>query len=276
MSDDPAGDSEEKSRSSGYSSKGPVVPEATAVPAAPANNPLGFFEQVKVERRPSHAREEWNKVGIVRTEMRHVPTGRTPNPEELREAAAAAATVLIQYFPGGPRGAEKAQMAYGKWLQNLGGEPRPAAARWQAAMREIASLERDPAEPNYLAHIDALNGVDFSGIGQGLNLRSRQTAREQAKIWSAVSWRKTPDGGYLLSRDNRPMARLVRNRDEQFGDGWLSQIETRFGKLERGCDAVDFKTAREGKASLERWAMGISEREFRRCGGPSRDEGLER
>lgn len=71
-------------------------------------------------------------------------------------------------------------------------------------MREIASLERDPAEPNYLAHIDGINGVDFSGIGRGLNLRSRQTAREQAKIWSALSWRKTPDGGYLLSR-NRAM-----------------------------------------------------------------------
>ncbi len=70
-------------------------------------------------------------------------------------------------------------------------------------MREIRALERDPAQPNYLTHIDALNGVDFSGIGRGLNLRSRHTAREQAKIWSALSWRKTPDGSYLLSRNNR-------------------------------------------------------------------------
>jgi hypothetical protein len=276
MSDDRAGDNLEKSRSSEYGSKGQASPEETAVPVAPAHNPMGFFEQVKIERRPSHVREEWNKVGIVCTEMRHVPTGRTPNPEELREAAAAAATVLILHFPEGPRGAERAHRSFCKWLGNLGAEPRPAAARWQAAMREIASLERDPAEPNYLTHIDAIKGVDFSGIGQGLNLRSRQTAREQAKIWSAVSWRKTPDGGYLLSRNNRPMARLVPNRDEQFGDGWLSQIETRFGKLERGCDAVDFKTPREGKAFLERWAMGISEREFRRCGGRQRDEVLER
>jgi len=250
-------------------------PEATAAPVA-ANNPPGLFEQVKVERRPSYAHEEWNKVTILCTEMRHVPTGRTPNPQELREAAAAAGTVLILHFPEGPRGAEKAQKVYCKWLENLGGEPRPAAARWQAAMREIRALERDPTEPNYLTHVDAINGVDFSGIGRGLNLRSRHTAHEQAKIWSSLYWRKTPDGNYLLSRNNRPMARLVPNRDEQFGDGWLSQIENRFGKLERGCDAVDFRTRREGKAFLERWAMGISEREFRRCGGRPRDEGLER
>lgn len=250
-------------------------PEATAAPVA-ANNPPGLFEQVKVERRPSYAREEWNKVTILCTEMRHVPTGRTPNPQELREAAAAAATVLILHFPEGPRGAEKAQKVYCKWLENLGGEPRPAAARWQAAMREIRALERDPTEPNYLTHVDAIKGVDFSGIGRRLNLRSRQTAHEQAKIWSALSWRKTPDGSFLLSRNDRPMARLVPNRDEQFGGGWLSHIEKRFGKLESGCDAVDFRTAREGKAFLERWAMGVSEREFRRCGGPRRDEGLER
>ena len=251
--------------------KSPAGLEATAVTGLP-----GLFEHVLVERRPSHAREEWNKVGIVCTEMRHVPTGRTPNPEELRQAAAAAATVLILHFPEGPIGAEKAQRAYCKWLDNIGAEPRPAAARWQAAMREIRALERDPAQPNYLTHIDSINGVDFSGIGRGLNLHSRHTAREQAKIWSALSWRKTPDGDYLLSRNNRPMARLVPNRDEQFGDGWLSHIEKRFEKLNCGCDAVDFRTRREGKAFLERWAMGIPEREFRRCGGPRRDEGLER
>jgi hypothetical protein len=251
--------------------KSPAGLEATAVTGLP-----GLFEHVLVERRPSHAREEWNKVGIVCTGMRHVPTGRTPNPEELRQAAAAAATVLILHFPEGPRGAEKAQRAYCKWLQNLGAEPRPAVARWQAAMREIRTLEQDPAHPNYLTHIDALNGVDFSGIGRGLNLVSRLTAHEQAKIWSALSWRKTPDGSFLLSRNNRLMARLVPNRDEQFGDGWLSHIEKRFEKLDCGCGAVDFRTAREGKAFLERWAMGVSEREFRRCGGPRRDEGLER
>ena len=255
--------------------KSPAGREATAASVA-ANNPPGLFEQVKVERRPSHAREEWSKARIVCTEMRHVPTGRTPNPQELREAAAAAATVLILHFPEGPRGAEKAQRAFSKWFQNLSGVPRPAAARWQAAMREIRALERDQTQPNYLTHIDSINGVDFSGIGRGLNLRSRHTAREQAKIWSALSWRKTPDGGYLLSRNNRPVARLVPNRDEKFGDGWLSHIENRFGKLESGCDAVDFRTPREGKAFLERWAMGISEREFRQCGGRQRDNGLER
>jgi hypothetical protein len=154
--------------------------------------------------------------------------------------------------------------------------PRPAAARWQAAMREIAALERDLAEPNYLALVDAIDGVDFSGIGRGLNLRSRYTAHEQAKIWSALSWRKSPDGSFVLSRKKQPMARLVPNRDEQFGDGWLSLIEKRFEKLDYGCHAVDFKTPSEGKAFLERWAMGVSEREFRRCGGRPRDEGLER
>jgi hypothetical protein len=251
--------------------KSPAGLEATAVTGLP-----GLFEHVLVERRPSHAREEWNKVGIVCTGMRHVPTGRTPNPEELRQAAAAAATVLILHFPEGPIGAEKAQRAYCKWLDNIGAEPRPAAARWQAAMREIRALERDQAQPNYLTHIDSINGVDFSGIGRGLNLRSRHTAHEQAKIWSALSWRKTPDGNYLLYRNNRPMARLVPNQDEQFGDGWLSHIEKRFEKLDYGCGAVDFRTRREGKAFLERWAMGISDREFRRCGGRQRDEGLER
>jgi hypothetical protein len=276
MSDDRTGDSHETHGNPEYSLKGPARPEATASAAVPANNPLGFFEQAKVERRPSYAREEWNKVNIVCTEMRHVPTGRTPNPEELREAAAAAATILILHFPEGPRGAEKAQRAYCKWLENLGSEPRPAAARWQAAMREIAALERDPAEPNYLTHIDALNGVDFSHIGRGLNLYSRQTAREQAKIWSALSWRKTPEGSFLLSRNGRPMARLVPNRDEQSGDGWFSFIEKRFQCLDYGIGGVDFRTAREGKAFLERWAMRIPEREFRRCGGKQRDEGLER
>jgi hypothetical protein len=270
MSGDRAGDSHDGGHPAS-TAKSPAGLEATAVTGLP-----GLFEHVLVERRPSHAREEWNNVGIVCTEMRHVPTGRTPNPEELRQAAAAAATVLILHLPEGPIGAEKAQRAYCKWLDNIGAEPRPAAARWQAAMREIRALERDQAQPNYLTHIDSINGVDFSGIGRGLNLRSRHTAHEQAKIWSALSWRKTPDGNYLLYRNNRPMARLVPNRDEQFGDGWLSQIENRFGKLERGCDAVDFRTRREGKAFLERWAMGIPEREFRRCGGRQRDNGLER
>jgi hypothetical protein len=276
MSDDRSGDSHEKHGHPASASRLPAGREATAVTAAPPNNPPGLFEHVMVERRPSFAREEWNKVRIVCTEMRHVPTGRTPQPDELRDAAAAAATVLILHFPEGPRGAQKAQRAYCKWLENLGAEPRPAAARWQAAMREIRALERDQTQPNYLTHIDALHGVDFSGVGRGLNLRSRHTAREQAKIWSALSWRKTPDGSYLLSRNNRPMARLVPNRDEQFGDGWLSHIEKRFEKLDYGCGAVDFRTRREGKAFLERWAMGISEHEFRRCGGRRRDNGLER
>ena len=172
---------------SNFSSKSPAQPQATLP---------GLFEHVLVERRPSYSREEWNKVRLVCTEMRHVPTGRTPNPEELREAAAAATEILILHFPEGPRGAEKAQKAFSRWLDNLGAEPRPAAARWRAAMREIASLEQDPAQPNYLTHIDAIKGVDFSGVGRGPNLRSRQTAHEQAKIWSALSWRKTPDGSY--------------------------------------------------------------------------------
>ncbi len=276
MSDDRTGDSRDRNGNPEYSAKGPIRREATAIAVAPANNLPPLFEHVLVERRPSHSREEWNKVRIVCTEMRHVPTGRTPNREELREAVAAAATVLILHFPEGPRAAEKAQRAYGQWLENLGAEPRPAAARWQAAMREIASLERDETQPNYLTHIDALNGVDFSCIGRGLNLRSRYESHEQAKIWSALSWKKTPDGSFLLSRNNRPMARLVPNRDEQFGDGWLSCIEKRFEKLDYGCGAVDFNTRREGKAFLERWAMGVSEREFRQCGGRRRDEGLER
>ena len=276
MSGERTGDSHDGRGNSASASGSLAGLEATAAPAAPANNnPLGFFEHVLVERRPSFSREEWNKVRLLCTEMRHVPTGRTPNPQELREAAAAATEILILHFPEGPQGAEKAQKAFGRWLDNLG-EPRPAAARWRAAMREIRALESDPAEPNYLTHIDALKGVDFSGIGRGLNLRSRQTAREQAKIWSALSWRKTPDGSFLLSRNDRPMARLVPNRDEQFGDGWLSAIEKRFEKLDYGCGAVDFRTRREGKAFLERWAMGISEREFRRCGGRQRDEELER
>ncbi len=80
----------------------------------------------------------------------------------------------------------------------------------------------------------------------------------------------------FLEASNRPMARLVPNRDEQFGNGWLSHIENRFEKLDYGCGAVDFRTSREGKAFLERWAMGISEREFRRCSGRQRDNGLER
>jgi hypothetical protein len=225
MSDDRIGESHEKDGSVEFSSKSPAQSQAMLP---------GLFEHVLIERRPSFAREEWSKVRLVCTEMRHVPTGRTPNPEELREAAAAAATVLILHVLEGPRGAEKAQRAYCKWLQNLGAEPRPAAARWQAAMREIRALEQDPAQPNYLTHIDAIRGVDFSAIGRGLNLRSRQTAPEQAKIWSALSWKKTPDGGYILSRNNRPMARLVPNRDEQFGDGWLSAIEKRFEKLDYG------------------------------------------
>ena len=266
----------EKQENPEYTSEGPARSEATAIPVAPVNNLPPLFEHVLVERRPSHSREEWNKVRLICTEMRHVPTGRTPHADELRDAADAAASVLILHFPEGPRGAEKAQRAYCKWLQNLAAEPRPAAARWRAAMREIASLERDETQPNYLTHIDALKGVDFSGIGRGLNLRSRYEAHEQAKIWSALSWRKTPDGSFLLSRNNRPMARLVPNRDEQFGDGWLSHIEKRFEKLDYGCSAVDFRTRREGKAFLERWAMLIPEREFHRCGGRQRDEELER
>jgi hypothetical protein len=72
------------------------------------------------------------------------------------------------------------------------------------------------------------------------------------------------------------MARLVPNRDEQFGERRLSDTEKRFQYFDCGCDQVDFRTAREGKAFLERWAMRVPEREFRRCGGRLRDEGLER
>jgi hypothetical protein len=194
----------------------------------------------------------------------------------LREAAASAATILVLHFPEGPKGAEKAQKAYCHWLDNLTSEPRPAAARWQAAMREIESLQRDETQPNYLAHIDPVSGVDFSGIGRGLNLRSRYTVHEQAKIWSALSWKRTPDGEFVLSRNKQPMARLVPNHDERFGDLWLSIIEDKFAKLEGGCHAVDFETRHEGKAFLERWAMEIPEREFRKYRGRSRDDGLER
>ena len=72
------------------------------------------------------------------------------------------------------------------------------------------------------------------------------------------------------------MARLVPNRAEQSGDGWFSFIENRFQYFDCGRAAVDFRTRRERKAFLERWAMRILEREFRRCGGMQRDEGLER
>ena len=250
--------------------------ETIATPDAPANNPMGFFENVRAERRPSYSREEWSKVRIVCTPMIHKPTGQTPTPDEMREAAKAASDILLQHFPEGPRGAEKAQKVYCHWLDNLGSGPRPAAARWRAAMREIASLEDDPTRPNYLTHIDPIDGVDFSGISRGLDLRARRTAHEQAKIWSALSWKKTPDGEFVLSRNKRPMARLVPNHDERFGDLWLSLIEDRFAKLEDGCHAVDFATRHEGKAFLERWAMEIPEREFRKYCGKSRDDGLER
>jgi hypothetical protein len=250
--------------------------ETIAIPDAPASNPMGFFENVRAERRPSYGREEWSKVCIVCTPMIHKPTGRTPTFDEMREAAKAASDILLQHFPEGPRGAEKAQKAYCHWLDKLGSEPRPATARWQAAMREIASLERDETQPNYLAHIDPIHGVDFSGIGRGLNLGTRYEAREQAKIWSALSWKKTPEGSFVLSRNNCPMARLVPNRHEQIDNGWFSFVERRFEKLDYGIGGVDFKTRHEGKAFLEWWAIRIPEREFRRCRGRSRDDGLGR
>ena len=40
---------------------------------SPANDPLGVFEHVTVERRPSYAREEWSKVRIVCTEIASRP-----------------------------------------------------------------------------------------------------------------------------------------------------------------------------------------------------------
>jgi hypothetical protein len=246
------------------------------VPDAPANNPMGFFENLRAERRPSYNREEWSKVCIVCTPMIHKPTGRTPTFDEMRDATKAASDILVRHFPEGPRGAERAQKAFRHYVGNPAREPRPAAARWQAAMREIASLEDDQTQPNYLTHIDPIDGVDFSGISRGLDLRARHAAHEQAKIWSALSWKKTPDGEFVLSRNKRPMARLVPNHDERFGDLWLSVIEDRFEKLDGGHGAVDFETRHEGKAFLERWAMEIPEREFRKYCGKSREDGLER
>jgi hypothetical protein len=252
--------------------KSPTALEATAVTGLPGlfETHLGRTQAQPCPRGMERGRDRLHRNAACADGQNTKPGGIA------RGGGCSGYYLLILHFPEGPKLAEKAQRELYQWLQNLDGEPRPAAARWQAAMREIRALERDPAEPNYLTHIDGLHGVDFSGIGRGLNLRSRRTAREQTKIWAALSWRNTPDGGYLLSRNNRPMARLVRNRDEQFGDGWLNLIENRFGKLERSCDAVDFRTRREGKAFLERWEMGISEREFRRCGGRRRDNGLER
>ena len=222
MSGERTGDSHDGRGHTASTSRSLAGLEATAAPAAPANNPLGFFEHVLVERRPSHAREEWNKVRLVCTEMRHVPTGRTPNPQELREAAAAATEILILHFPEGPRGAEKAQKAFGQWLDNLG-EPRPAAARWRAAMREIRALESDPAEPNYLTHIDALKGVDFSGIGRGLkpaqppdsarageNLVGIVVAKDAGRQLSA--FKKRPAHGAPCPKPGRTIRRWVAQR----------------------------------------------------------------
>jgi hypothetical protein len=49
--------------------------EAIAIPDAPANNPMGFFESVRAQRRSSYSREEWGKVHLVCTPMVHKTNG---------------------------------------------------------------------------------------------------------------------------------------------------------------------------------------------------------
>ena len=217
--------------------------EPTTRAEQPQSIPMSmrFFETARATPRPSHVSEAWNNVRVVFDLKQEKETGRTATHHEMKLAASALVATLANHFPEGPKGAARAQRQFVRWLGD-GGTQTPGTARWAAAFRDIARLESDPAKPNYLAEVCPCDGVDFSKIGHGLDLRSRTAAHAKAKIWSALSWSTTPDGDLILNKGGKPIARLARDHNGSPGANGAGAVETRYlARTNEGSDATSIR-----------------------------------
>jgi hypothetical protein len=234
-------------------------PDSGLKPEQPRENPMRFFETARTTPRPSHLDKAWEQVRVVFSPMQEKTTGRTASPDELKDAASAVTAILARHFPEGPKGAARAHRQFDRWLGNGATAQTPGTARWAAAFRDIKRLESDPAKPNYLAELCPCDGVNFSQIGPGLDLRGRAVARAKAKVWSELSWSTTSDGGLVLSKSGQPIARLTPDHGQSPGDARAGEAKTRYlAYTEGGNDAAVFGSLEKGKAFLEYWAMGAS------------------
>jgi hypothetical protein len=230
--------------------------DSPSKPERQQENPMRFFETARATPRPSHLDKAWEQVRVVFTPMQERATGRTAGPDELKDAASAVTAILARHFPEGPKGAARVHRQFDRWLGNGTTAQTPGTA-WAAAFRDIKRLESDPAKPNFLAELCPCDGVNFSQIGHGLDLRGRGVARAKAKIWSALSWSTTSDGGLVLSKSGKPIAHLTPDHAQRPGDAGAGEAKTRYLAYTEGRnDAAVFGALHEGKAFLEQWAMG--------------------
>jgi hypothetical protein len=254
---------------------------ARSKPEQPRSIPMSmrFFDTVRVTPRPSHLDEAWNDVRIVFDLKRERASGRTANPHDLKCASSIVAATLATHFPEGPKGAARAQRQFVRWLGD-GGTQTPGTARWSAAFRDIGRLEDDPTKPNSLAEVCPCDGVNFSQIGRGLDLRNRAAARAKAKVWSALSWSRTPDGDMLLKKSGQPIARLTPDHNQSPGGTGARDAETRyFARTNERSEPMSVGTLREAKVLLEHWALRefceVSKFQDRRDRGRESTRGLE-
>jgi hypothetical protein len=237
--------------------------DSSSKPERRQENPMRFFETARATPRPSHLDRAWKQVRVVCRPMEEKATGRVASGGELKDAVSAVTAILAQHFPEGPKGAARAHRQFVRWLGDGMGAQTPGTARWAAAFRDIKRLESNPAKPNYLAEVCPCDGIDFSQIGHDPDLRGRAVARAKAKIWSALSWSTTSDGGLVLSKSGKPIARLTPDHAQRPGDAGAGENKTRYlAYTEAGNDAAAFGALHEGKAFLEHWAMGTSHDRF--------------
>jgi hypothetical protein len=196
----------------------------------------------------------WEQVRVVFGSMQERATGCTASPDELKDAASTVTAILAKHFPEGPKGAARAHRQFVRWLGGDMAAQTLGAARWAAAFRDIKRLESDPAKPNYLAEVCPCDGVNFSQIGHGPDLRGRALARAKAKVWSALSWSLTPDGGLILSKSGQPGARLTPDRSVSSGQSGAAATETRYlAPTDAWQDPTSFGTVHQAKTFLEHW-----------------------
>jgi hypothetical protein len=231
--------------------------DSASKPEQRQENPMRFFETARATPRPSHLDKAWGQVRVVFTPMQEKTTSRTASPDELKDAASAVTAILARHFPEGPKGAVRAQRQFDRWLGNGTPAQTPGTARWAAAFRDIKRLESDPAKPNYLTEVCPCEGIDFSEFGRGPDLRGRAAASAKAKVWSALSWSTTSDGGLILSKSGQPLARVTPDRSVRPFESGAGADDTRYlARTDAWQDPASFSTAQEAKAFLEHWAMG--------------------
>jgi hypothetical protein len=81
----------------------------------------------------------------------------------------------------------------------------------------------------------------------------------------SLAWSTTPDGGLLLSKKGRPVARLQPDRGENSDREETNECSYVAVRNDGGNSAA-FSTMHEGKAFLEHWAMGESYETSRSAG----------